>query len=422
MNNFAVRAEGLSKRYTITAAKKGPERGGIGYASMSSAIGDVLTGRGGAGGRKGATDIWALRNLSFELNHGEPLGIIGNNGAGKTTLLKVLARITAPTEGKVRMRGRVGSLLEVGTGFHLELSGRENVYLNGAVLGMRRQEIARKFEAIVDFSGVEEFIDTPLKFYSSGMRTRLAFSVAAHLEPEILLVDEVLAVGDIAFQNKCLNKMQEVTTQGRTVLFVSHNLGAIKALCPRCMLLERGSLKFIGDTEAALEMYLQSREAVVLEEAAVQPWKEAQVLKLHTCDAAGRPVNRFAHDDEIRVRMKVHLNTAGFGTHLTLKIYNANLETVLASHDFEPDGQSLLPVEPGVYEFQASIPANLLPPAKYYLGGEITLKRQLRGFRLLDKMDHVSEFDVYDNGSLLSQFSIPWQGLVHGSGITWTRV
>jgi hypothetical protein len=178
----------------------------------------------------------------------------------------------------------------------------------------------------------------------------------------------------------------------------------------------------MGDTEAALEMYLQSREAAAPEEAALQAWKEAQILKLHTCDTTGAPLSRFPHDGVIRVRIKVHLNATGFGTHLTLKIFNANLETVLATHDFEPDGHSLVPSEAGVYEFEATVPADLLPPAKYYLGAEVSLQRQVRGFRLLDKMDHVGEFEVYDNGSLLSQFSIPWQGLVHGSAITWSRL
>jgi len=423
MSNFAVRADGLSKLYRIQASTRDRKlTGGMGYESISSAIGDLVASTFGKklAGRSGA--IWALRDVTFDIQHGEPVGIIGDNGAGKTTLLKVLARITAPTEGSVRMRGRVGSLLEVGTGFHLELTGRENVYLNGAVLGMRRSEITRKFDAIVNFSGVEEFMDTPLKFYSSGMRTRLAFSVAAHLEPEILLVDEVLAVGDVAFQNKCLNKMQEVATQGRTVLFVSHNLGAVKALCPRCMLLEHGRLKFMGETVAALDQYLQSREADSPEDAAIQSWKEAQILNVRTCDSEGAMLKRFPHDGAIHVRTKLYFSTIGFGTHLTLKIYGSNLETVLATHDFEPAGNSLVPSQPGTYEFETRLPAGLLAPGKYYLGAQVSRQRQGKSFRLLDKLDHVGEFDVYDNGSLLSQFNVRWQGLVHSSDITWSRL
>ena len=195
----------------------------------------------GVGGDEKST-IWALKNVSFEVQHGEVVGIIGRNGAGKSTLLKILARITEPTEGLVHMRGRVGSLLEVGTGFHPELTGRENIFLNGAILGMGRKEIQRKFDEIVDFAEIEQFIDTPVKHYSSGMYMRLAFAVAAHLEPEILLVDEVLAVGDAAFQKKCLGKMDEVAKDGRTVFFVSHNMDAVQRLCPQTLLLIRVEL------------------------------------------------------------------------------------------------------------------------------------------------------------------------------------
>ncbi|MEW6455189.1 MAG: polysaccharide ABC transporter ATP-binding protein [Acidobacteriota bacterium] len=204
--------------------------------------------------------IWALKDVSFEVKQGEVIGIIGRNGAGKTTLLKILSRITEPTEGYAEVRGRVGSLLEVGTGFHPELTGRENIYLNGAILGMRKTEIDKKFDEIVDFAEVEKFIDTPVKYYSSGMYVRLAFAVAAHLEPEILLVDEVLAVGDAAFQKKCLGKMGDVAKEGRTVLFVSHNMAAIQGLCSKAIWLEEGSVKLIDLTHSVLEAY---REAIL---------------------------------------------------------------------------------------------------------------------------------------------------------------
>lgn len=200
--------------------------------------------------------LWALRDVSFDVMHGEVLGIIGRNGAGKSTLLKILSRIVEPTSGSVTINGRVASLLEVGTGFHPELTGRENVYMNGTILGMRKHEIDRKFDEIVAFSGVEKFIDTPIKRYSSGMKVRLAFSVAAHLEPEILIIDEVLAVGDAAFQKKCLGKMQEVATQGRTILFVSHQLESLSNLCTRAILLERGAVVCGGDTETVISEYI----------------------------------------------------------------------------------------------------------------------------------------------------------------------
>ncbi len=204
-------------------------------------------------------DLWALRDVSFELNRGEIIGIIGHNGAGKSTLLKILSRITKPTTGCVKIRGRVGSLLEVGTGFHPELTGRENIFLNGAILGMGKAEIERKFDEIVAFAEIEEFIDTPVKRYSSGMYMRLAFAVAAHLETEIVMVDEVLAVGDAAFQKKCLGKMGDVVNEGRTVLFVSHNMNAIQRLCPRSMLLERGRLVALADTASIIRMYLPDK-------------------------------------------------------------------------------------------------------------------------------------------------------------------
>ncbi|MGA1823338.1 MAG: ABC transporter ATP-binding protein [bacterium] len=210
------------------------------------------------GGKKADESIWALKDICLDIKQGEVVGIIGRNGAGKSTLLKILARITKPTKGRIWMNGHVASLLEVGTGFHPELTGRENIYLNGAILGMKKREIAGKFEQIVDFAGVEKFIDTPVKHYSSGMYVRLAFAVAAHLEPEILLVDEVLAVGDIAFQKKCLGKMQNVASQGRTVLFVSHQLGMIEALCPRCILLKNGHIANEGNSREVIDRYYAS--------------------------------------------------------------------------------------------------------------------------------------------------------------------
>ncbi len=212
-------------------------------------------------GVSSSEDFWALKDVSFEVKRGEVVGIIGRNGAGKSTLLKILSRITEPTEGEVRLRGRVASLLEVGTGFHPELTGRENIFLNGAILGMHRAEIKRKFDEIVAFAEVEKFLDTPVKRYSSGMYVRLAFAVAAHLEPEILIVDEVLAVGDAEFQKKCLGKMQDVAKGGRTVLFVSHNLSAVQTLCKSCILLDRGRLVAKGNVGETVSRYLQSDSA-----------------------------------------------------------------------------------------------------------------------------------------------------------------
>jgi lipopolysaccharide transport system ATP-binding protein len=207
-------------------------------------------------GNANAEDFWAVNDVSFEVQPGESIGIIGRNGAGKSTLLKILSKITPPTKGKIITRGRMASLLEVGTGFHPELTGRENIFFNGSLLGMKRKEIESKFDEIIDFSGVEKFLDTPLKHYSSGMQLRLAFSVAAFLEPEILVIDEVLAVGDAEFQKKCLGKMEDVSKNGRTILFVSHNMGAVKNLCSKCILLQNGTIEFNGDVDRATYQYL----------------------------------------------------------------------------------------------------------------------------------------------------------------------
>jgi lipopolysaccharide transport system ATP-binding protein len=210
----------------------------------------------------GSEYVWALKDINFEVKQGEVLGIIGRNGAGKSTLLKILSRVTAPSTGEVKAKGRIASLLEVGTGFHPDLSGRENIFLNGAILGMTRTEIKNKFDEIVDFSGIERYIDTPVKRYSSGMYVRLAFAVAAHLDPEILILDEVLAVGDVEFQKKCLGKMKDVSGQGRTVLFVSHNMAAVKNLCTRGIVLEHGSLNFAGNSEEAVSYYASSMSSI----------------------------------------------------------------------------------------------------------------------------------------------------------------
>lgn len=251
--SWAIRTEDLAKQYRV-----GELRGGYGAARDSIAAGVRRVARGRTGPRRSADTFWALDGVDLEIAEGEVVAIIGRNGAGKSTLLKVLARITEPTRGRAEIRGRVGSLLEVGTGFHQELTGRENVFLNGAILGMARSEIVRKLDEIVDFAGVERFLDTPVKRYSSGMQLRLAFSVAAHLEPEILLIDEVLAVGDLAFQRKCLGKMEGVAAEGRTVLFVSHNLAVLKDLCQTAAVLTAGKLSFRGSISDGLGAYTAS--------------------------------------------------------------------------------------------------------------------------------------------------------------------
>jgi len=267
VSNIAIQVDGLSKRYHIGGPRKRYDRLSDQFIDLALSplrrAGKLLRGQATGAAELDKT-FWALKDLCFEIKHGDVVGIVGHNGAGKSTLLKILSRITYPTEGYARVHGRISSLLEVGTGFHPELTGHENIYLNGAILGMRRAEIERKFDAIVEFAEIDKFIDTPVKHYSSGMFVRLAFSVAAHLEPEILLVDEVLAVGDVAFQKKCLGKMDSVSNQGRTVIFVSHNMNAMQRLCPKSILLNQGQLIRYGDTAEVVEQYLASSASTTM--------------------------------------------------------------------------------------------------------------------------------------------------------------
>ena len=253
--DVAVSVRGLSKAYTI--AHNAPKHTMVGEMLMHRLKHPFE--------RPQKETFWALKDVEFDIMKGDVVGIIGRNGAGKSTLLKILSRITKPTTGQIDLYGRIGSLLEVGTGFHPELTGRENIFLNGAILGMRKREIERQFDAIVDFAGVEQFLDTPVKRYSSGMYVRLAFAVAAHLNPEILIVDEVLAVGDAAFQSKCMGKMQDVAQSGRTVLFVSHNMAAITNLCPKSIFMQSGKVAFVGETRSAIDHYLSQSNVSALE-------------------------------------------------------------------------------------------------------------------------------------------------------------
>lgn len=314
---LAISAEGVGKEYQLGGAEKRDET----FREMvMSALAAPFRRMKRLGGSDSETErFWALKGVSFDVEPGEVIGIIGRNGAGKSTLLKVLSRITDPSQGRIEIRGRVSSLLEVGTGFHPELTGRENIFLNGAILGMSRAEIESKFDAIVAFAEVERFLDTPVKRYSSGMYVRLAFAVAAHLEPEILVVDEVLAVGDAAFQKKCLGKMGEVARTGRTVLFVSHNMAAVRALCTRAILLQSGEIVADGDTEAIVEQYMsqslsaadQPHEKLPLHHAKYGLSLQSVDLELHQ-----------DHDDlsmslEIVIEVKETMKNVGVGVEIT---------------------------------------------------------------------------------------------------------
>jgi lipopolysaccharide transport system ATP-binding protein len=350
----AIVAQGLSKQYRIGELQAG-------YGTLRDSM--ARAARRLAGGLQHHhhyQEIWALRDVSFDVPEGQVLGVVGRNGAGKSTLLKLLTRITTPTEGRAEIRGRVGSLLEVGTGFHPELTGRENVFLNGAVLGMRRREIQRKFPEIVEFAGVERFIDTPVKRYSSGMYVRLAFAVAAHLEPEILLVDEVLAVGDAEFQRRCLGRMQDFGSSGRTVVFVSHNMQAVARLCHRTMLLDEGQIVRDGPSPETVAYYLQSGHGT----GSYREWPELSAGN----DIARLRWVRVVQDDatvetaDVRrpIGIEVAFRVLGPGPALfpKIKLFNAEGDTLFNSLD--TDSRWHEPADPGDYVSTAWIPPNLL--------------------------------------------------------------
>ncbi len=297
-----IRVENLGKQYQIGSKAKhySTFRESI-VNSLRKPI-DLLSGKT----KVKKNTFWALQDLNFEINPGEVVGIIGRNGAGKSTLLKILSRITEPTAGRAELYGRVGSLLEVGTGFHPELTGRENIFLNGAILGMKREEIAKKFDEIVDFAEVEQFIDTPVKRYSSGMYMRLAFAIAANLEPEILVVDEVLAVGDAEFQKKCLGKMDDISKGGRTVLFVSHNMGTILQLCRSCILLDKGKVIAEGAPASIVEKYYNNDKTQSYSKEVSD--SDIFIKQAFTCDKDGNEQLNFGHKEDIRLRLVIGIN------------------------------------------------------------------------------------------------------------------
>jgi homopolymeric O-antigen transport system ATP-binding protein len=353
----AIEVEGLGKRYRLGTTAHGYDT-----------IRDAIAGAVRPAGRTDRPDreIWALRDVDFTVDAGETVGIIGRNGAGKTTLLKILARITDPTEGRGRTRGRVGALLEVGTGFHPELTGRENVFLNGAVLGVSRREVARRFDEIVEFAEVERFIDTPLKRYSAGMYLRLAFAVAAHLEPAIVMVDEVLAVGDVEFRHRCLTKMNALGDEGRTVLFVSHDLGAVTRICPRVIWLDRGLVKADGRAADVMGDYMASAEASTGEfDLHVDETAPVHPLSVQLVDAEGRPVEMPLRNQELSFRIRIQARERVPGVDVGLELFGRHGACVIATALSDEHGESQLE-EPGTYDIRATIPP-ILAPGEYIL-------------------------------------------------------
>lgn len=304
MKSSVIRVSGLGKRYLLG----GPSD----YSTLRDSVASLFARRGKSRGPR--DEFWALKDVNFSLEPGEVLGIVGRNGAGKSTLLKLLSRITAPDTGRIELEGRVGSLLEVGTGFHPELTGRENIFMNGVLLGMRRSEVARKFDEIVEFSGVEKFLDTPVKRYSSGMRVRLGFAVAAHLDPEILVIDEVLAVGDAEFQRKCLGRMNAVATEGRTILFVSHQMEAVQSLCTRAIWLEGGSVLADGTASDVVLSYLASTAKMAISDIAARTDRSGRgnirICSLSIADASGRSPST-GNQATIRFNLRAHAPLKG---------------------------------------------------------------------------------------------------------------
>ncbi len=383
-----IRAENLSKLYHLGVAKSDSLRdAAMSFVSRKSAR------------SKEKDELWALRDVSFSVAEGETLGVIGNNGAGKSTLLKILSRITKPTGGTVELRGRVGSLLEVGTGFHNELSGRENIFLNGAILGMRRAEIESKFDEIVHFSEIEKFLDTPVKHYSSGMYMRLAFAVAAHLDPEVLIVDEVLAVGDANFQRKCLNKMKDVSRSGRTVLFVSHDMAAVTRICARAIALSSGKVVLEGDAAAVVREYLHSNLGVSAErdfstESNAPQSEYVRLKRVRVVNENGETTN--SHDIRRRIGIEATYEALQPGCILTpnFQIYNQDRVQLFTVQDVSREWRRR-EKEKGEYTSRVWIPPNFMAEGTFFVNFAVVTYLPAMNIHF-NQIDAVS-FDVVDS-------------------------
>jgi lipopolysaccharide transport system ATP-binding protein len=407
-SDIAVSIKGLSKSYTIAH-----------NLEKHNTLAETLLSRLKNPLRRPTTEtFWALKDVSFDIRKGEVVGIIGRNGAGKSTLLKLLSRITEPTDGQIELFGRVGSLLEVGTGFHQELTGRENVYLNGAILGMTKAEIRRQFDAIVDFAGVEKFLDTPVKRYSSGMYVRLAFAVAAHLNSDILVVDEVLAVGDADFQKKCLGKMKDISTRGeKTVLFVSHNIGAISALCTSCALLASGKLLLAADTKSVVSRYLNEADTVgrVTFDVSKNPRKPVVFQSCSVINQAGELTGSVGVTEPFTIRLSVLCREPIDAVELTIRIDNAEGQPIFTTNFSDVAEAAYSFTSPGEHLFDVTIPKMFLAPGRYSIS--MGLHRPFA--ETYDLLPNASNFDIEEIGSNMARYqgtnygvvlvSIPWK-------------
>jgi lipopolysaccharide transport system ATP-binding protein len=425
-SDVVIRAEGLGKKYLI--GHQSNER----YTALRDVMAqtarnfgrtarDLLRGQALVVGDE-VEEFWALKDVSFEIKRGDVVGIIGRNGAGKSTLLKVFSRITEPSEGRVEIKGRVASLLEVGTGFHPELTGRENVYLNGAILGMRRAEIKGKFDEIVAFAEVEKFLDTPVKRYSSGMYVRLAFAVAAHLEPEILIVDEVLAVGDAEFQRKCLGKMDSVSKNGRTVIFVTHNMAIVNQMCRQTIWLNQGSINQIGVSHEVVSRYMaegKGPEAGGIQHYAEDQKKPFQILSARTTSASGAACHIFSCDDQVIVECDCIVRETVPGLYGYMQISRTDGTAVMESDSFDAQDNPLEQIPAGRFALRIAIPHRTLGPGEYFVLLNFTSVRSKVGFDV-DSPSIVARFQLDDyntkrgnsrNGYFSTQ--VPWELRTH---------
>ena len=411
-----ITVENLSKCYRIQHQQERQR-----YVALRDVITSKVKGLFGSrqsavGNQQSEEDFWALNDVSFEIKRGEAVGIIGRNGAGKSTLLKILSRITEPTTGRVRLRGKVASLLEVGTGFHPELTGRENIFLNGAILGMPQAEIRRKFDEIVAFAEVERFLDTPVKRYSSGMYVRLAFAVAAHLEPEILIVDEVLAVGDAQFQKKCLGKMQSISaSEGRTVLFVTHNLGLVTQLCSSAILLQRGRVAFRGETAGAVSRYLdldgvQAGERRWGQKERAPSSENVSLVAVRTL-SRGIVTSEVSIDEPVVIEIEYHVPQAGQHLSCSLHLVHPTAGTLFSTANFhsstlEPDPWFGRETPRGTYVATCTLPAHFLNNGQYSIN--VAILNRVRTLELLEQ--NVIGFNACDTALTSAEWTSGWVG------------
>ena len=420
MNNFVIKIENISKRYklgsigsrTLIKEISGKWARHRGKPDPNSKI-DFLSNEKKDYNR--ITQVWALKDVNLNIKPGETLGIIGKNGAGKSTLLKILSQITSPTEGLIKVKGKIGALLEVGTGFHPELTGKENIFLNGAILGMDKKEISAKLNEIIEFSGIQKYIDTPVKRYSSGMRVRLAFSVAAHLDPDILLVDEVLAVGDAEFQKKCLGKMNEVANVGRTILFVSHNLGAIKNLCSKVILIENGKIKFKGNPQQAIDIYLKTHSKNNQIFNGQKFWKREdapgdngfKLLSVELANSNGEPTRTININDSFSISISYKLEEKVKDSRIIIyfKSRSGEIAFCTSNHNLM---KTQIGMRSGGFNSKCIIPKNLLNNINYQIDIHVDIPRIKRVFQYIGKI----EIDTYGDTSNSSGYNEKVPGIL----------